>query len=59
MTTPLSKDFIISYTVNAAILAAVSASISTPVCPVVLTVEVISMPGSVSLKEKSTFTFVI
>ena len=34
-------------------LAAVSASISTPVGPVVLTVEIISIPGILSLRVKS------
>ena len=34
-------------------LAAVSASISTPVGPVVFTVEIISIPGILSLRVKS------
>src|ERR1700722_10248765 len=54
MRMPRSTDLHMSYTVSAATEAAVSASISTPVCPVVLTVAAISTALSVTSNSSDT-----
>ena len=51
---PRSTAFSMSYTVKAATLAAVSASISTPVRPVVRTVALISTPASTRSRSSVT-----